>query len=232
MDYRRSYLNLLDLIQEGNIGLLHGVKKYDPYRGVPFSAYAGYWIRAYVIKYLLDHWSLVRVGTTNVRRKLFYNLKKEKERLEREGIHAGPKLLAERFDAEEQDVIEVTQALQGRDISIDQPRRSSGDGKDRYIWESLSSGGADPSQQAERREMQQLLEAKIATFAAGLNERDRFILEQRLVAEEPVTLQVIGDRFGTTREAVRQAEVRLVKRLREHLVAEIPGLDELNIGAD
>src|SRR5882724_511609 len=121
MDYRRSYLNMLDLIQEGNIGLLQGIKKYDPYRGVPFSAYAGYWIRAYLLKYLLDHWSLVRVGTTNARRKLFYNLKREQERLRSLGITAGTKLLARNLDADEQDVIEVSQALKGRDVSIDAP---------------------------------------------------------------------------------------------------------------
>ena len=231
MDYRRSYLNLLDLIQEGNIGLLHAVRKYDPYRGVPFSAYAGYWIRAYVIKHLLDHWSLVRVGTTNVRRRLFYNLKKEKARLEREGIYAGPKLLAQQFGAEEQDVVEVSQALQGRDISIDQPQRGQDDGgKERYVWETLSSGEPDPAEQVARHEMQELLREKIAAFAADLKERDQYILRHRLVAEEPETLQAIGDRFGTTREAVRQAEARLMKRLREYLQAEIGDLREAGTG--
>jgi RNA polymerase sigma-32 factor len=232
MDYRRSYLNLLDLIQDGNLGLLHAIKKYDPYRGVPFSAYAGYWIRAYVIKHLLDHWSLVRVGTTNVRRKLFYNLKREKERLEREGIQAGPKLLAEHLGADERDVVEVSQALQGRDVSMDQPVRGSGEGKDRLVWETMSTGEVDPSEQVARKQLQDLLKEKIAAFASGLKERDRYILEARMVADEPVTLQAIGDKFGTTREAVRQAEARLVKKLKEYLRAEIKDLEDFEIQTD
>ncbi len=233
MDYRRSFLNLLDLIQEGNIGLLHAVKKYDPYRGVPFSAYAGYWIRAYVIKHLLDHWSLVRVGTTNVRRKLFYNLKREKARLEQEGIQAGPKLLAANLGADEQDVVEVSQALQGHDISLDAPQRGRADDtKPRYLWETMSDDSPDPSEQASRREMQRLLREKIGEFARGLKERDLYILENRLVAEEPVTLQAIGDKFGTTREAVRQAEERLIARLRDYLKAEIPDVGEFEVRPD
>jgi len=233
MDYRRSFLNLLDLIQEGNIGLLNAVKKYDPYRGVPFSAYAGYWIRAYVIKHLLDHWSLVRVGTTNIRRQLFYNLKREKERLEREGIRADTKLLAANLGAEEQDVIEVGQALQGHDVSIDAPMRGGkDDGKPRYVWETLSDASPDPSEQAARNEMQHLLREKIGAFSRGLKERGLYILENRLVAEEPLTLQAIGDKFGTTREAVRQAEVRLISKLRDYLKAEIPDLGEFQVRAD
>src|SRR5262245_16528972 len=154
MDYRRAYLNFLDLIQEGNIGLLHAIKKYDPYRGVPFSAYAGYWIRAYLLKYLLDHWSLVRVGTTNVRRKLFYNLKREQERLRALGIEPGPKLLAANLGADEADVIEVGRALTGRDVSIDQPVGTPDGSEGRAIWETMAVDAAGPEDQVAREEMQ------------------------------------------------------------------------------
>jgi len=232
MDYRRSYLNLLDLVQEGNIGLLQAITKYDPYRGVPFSAYAGYWIRAYILKYLLDHWSLVRVGTTNARRKLFYNLKKEQARLQSEGISAGPKLLAQTMGADEQDVIEVSRALKARDLSIDQPVRSGGDGGDRYIWETMASEGTGPEQTVAREEMQEILKEKIAAFAKGLKEKELYILQNRLVAEEPQTLQAIGDHFGTTREAVRQTEARLVQKLKAYLKAEIKDLESFEIGGD
>ena len=232
MDYRRSYLNLLDLIQEGNIGLLHGIQKYDPYRGVPFSAYAGYWIRAYILKYLLDHWSLVRVGTTNVRRKLFYNLRREQQRLRAEGVDPGPKLLAQSLGAEEEDVIEVSRALRGRDLSIDQPAGRAGEPEDRRIWETMPAAGPAPDEQVARDEMRAILREKIAAFAATLKEKERHILEHRLLAEEPVTLQAIGDRFGTTREAVRQIEARLIRRLKEYLRSEIKDLKDFEIRAD
>jgi len=232
MDYRRAYLSLLDLIQEGNIGLLHAVKKYDPYRGVPFSAYAGYWIRAYILKYLLDHWSLVRVGTTNVRRKLFFNLKKEQQRLRSEGVDPGPKLLARSLGAEESDVIEVNQALQGRDVSIDQPAGRPGDEEGRQIWETMAADVADPEEQVARDQMREILKEKIAAFASGLKEKERYILEKRLLADEPATLQAIGDHYGTTREAVRQIESRLIKRLREYLRREIKDLKAFEVDAD
>ena len=232
MDYRRSYLNLLDLIQEGNVGLLQAIRKYDPYRGVPLSAYAGYWIRAYMLKYLLDHWSLVRVATTNARRKLFFNLKREQQRLRSEGIDPGPKLLAANLDAAEHDVIEVAGALKARDLSIDQPAGRPGDEDGRAIWETMAAVGAGPEEEAGRSQMQEILKQKIAGFASGLKEKERYILENRLVAEEPMTLQAIGDRFGTTREAVRQVEERLVKRLKEYLKREIRDLRHFEVKED
>jgi len=232
MDYRRSYLNLLDLIQEGNIGLLQGIRKYDPYRGVPFSAYAGYWIRAYLLKYLLDHWSLVRVGTTNIRRRLFYNLKREQERLRGLGVEAGPKLLAKNLGAEESDVIEVSQALQGRDVSIDQPVGRPGEEQDRSVWETMAADIPGPEELVSRKEMQEILKSKISAFAASLKEKERYILENRLISEEPLTLQQIGDHFGTTREAVRQKEEKLIGRLKEFLRSEIKDLKRFEVKID
>jgi RNA polymerase sigma-32 factor len=229
MDYRRAYMNLLDLIQEGNVGLLQAVTKYDPYRGVPFSAYAGYWIRAYILKYLLDHWSLVRVGTTNIRRRLFYNLRREQQRLEREGIVPGAKLLARSFGAEEEDVVDVSRALKGRDVSIDQPIRKSEGSEDLFLWQTMASEAAGPDEQIAREELQEILREKIGAFAEGLKEKDRFILQKRLLAEEPLTLQAIGDQYGTTREAVRQAETRLIRKLKDYLKREIEDLKSFEI---
>lgn len=232
MDYRRSYLNLLDLMQEGNIGLLQAIKKYDPYRGVPFSAYAGYWIRAYMLKYLLDHWSLVRVGTTNLRRKLFFNLRKEQQRLRALGVDPGPKLLARNLGADESEVIEVSRALQGRDLSLDQPVSRSNDGDDRALWETMPAPAESPEAMVERREMQGILKEKIAAFGSTLKEKERYILEHRLLAEEPATLQAIGDHFGTTREAVRQMEERIIRRLKEYLKTEIEDLGSFEVKVD
>lgn len=225
-EYRRAFLSILDLVQEGNLGLLQAVRKYDPFRGVPFSAYAAWWIRAYIIKHLLDHWSIVKVGTTNARRRLFFNLKKEKERLEREGITAGPRLLAETFDATEQDVVDVSRALAARDVSLDAP---IGQDSERSVWEVIPVNAAPLDEQVAQSELQEILKKKLATFAKGLKERERFVFQRRLVAEEPVSLQVIGDRFGMTREAARLIEKKVIARLRDYLRAELQDLKAFEV---
>ncbi|HET9482085.1 MAG TPA: sigma-70 family RNA polymerase sigma factor [Candidatus Polarisedimenticolia bacterium] len=225
-EYRRNFLNLLDLIQEGNIGLLQAVRKYDPLRGVPFSAYAAWWIRAYILKHLLDHWSIVKVGTTNARRRLFYNLKKEMSRLEREGVSPGPRLLAERFEASEADVIDVSRALHARDVSLDAPVGEDGD---RHFWETLPVGGAPPDEAVAQDELRAILRDKLDAFAGTLNEKERFAFRRRLVAEEPVTLQEIGDQFGITREAARLIEKKVIDRLREYLRSELSDLRHFEV---
>lgn len=230
MEYRRTFLNLLDLIQEGNVGLMMAVRKFDPLRGVPFSAYASQWIRAYVLKHLLDHWSIVRVGTTNARRRLFYNLKKERERLDRLGVVAGPKLLASTFDATEQDVIDVSRALSRRDMSLDAP--VSNDPTGRQVWETIPVAAQAPDEAVAQSELRDILREKIATFSATLDDRERYILENRLVAEDPATLQVIGDRFSITREAVRLVERKVIAKLRDHLREELPDLRAFEVTDD
>jgi RNA polymerase sigma-32 factor len=228
-DYRRTFLNLLDLVQEGNIGLIHAVRKYDPFRGVPFSAYAGWWIRAYMLKYLLDHWSIVKVGTTNARRRLFFNLKKEKERLELEGIGAGPKLLAETFDASEQDVIDVGRALSSRDVSLDAPVSED---SDKRVWETIPLVGPPLDDQVAQSELREILRDKLASFSEGLKEKERCVLQERLVAEEPATLQAIGDRFGITREAARLIEKKVIAKLRDYLRTELKDLRAFEVSDD
>src|SRR5881628_3822015 len=120
-EYQRAFHNLLDLVQEGNVGLLEAVKNFDPYRGIRFPSYAVWWIRAYIIRYIMNNWRLVKVGTTQAQRKLFFNLAKERERLEREGFSATPKLIAERLDVREREVVEMEQRLAARDVSVDAP---------------------------------------------------------------------------------------------------------------
>src|SRR5947208_3160480 len=120
-EYQRALHNLLDLIQEGNVGLLEAVKNFDPYRGIRFPSYAVWWIRAYIIRYIMNNWRMVKVGTTQAQRKLFFNLQKERERLEREGFSPAPKLIAQRLDVKEKEVIEMEQRLAARDISVNAP---------------------------------------------------------------------------------------------------------------
>lgn len=228
-DYRRAFLNLLDLIQEGNIGLMQAVRKFDPLRGVPFSAYAAWWIRAYIIKHLLDHWSIVKVGTTNARRRLFFNLKKERDRLELEGVAVGPKLLAERFETTERDVIDVSRALHARDLSLDAPVTTD---SEKQMWETIPAVAAAPDETVAQEELRAILRRKIASFAAGLREKERYVLEKRLVAEDPVTLQAIGDHLGMTREAVRLIEKKVIVRLRDYLKEELGDLRLFEVADD
>ena len=120
-EYQRAFHNLLDLVQEGNVGLLEAIKNFDPYRGIRFPSYAVWWIRAYIIRYIMNNWRMVKIGTTQAQRKLFFNLQKERDRLEREGFVAEPKLIAERLAVKEKEVVEMEQRLGGRDLSVDMP---------------------------------------------------------------------------------------------------------------
>jgi RNA polymerase sigma-32 factor len=222
-EYQRAARNLLDLIQEGNIGLMEAVKKFDPYRGIRFPSYAVWWIRAYMIRYLINNWRLVKLGTTQAQRKLFFNLQKEKERLEAEGIVPGPKLIAQRLDVKESEVVEMEQRLASRDLSIDQP---SDDGTGATLLDVLPSGMHTAEQEVADAEFRQEIGEKIRAFGATLKDKEAVIFAERLLAEQPLTLQEIGDKYGISRERVRQIEERIKKKLRAYLQAEIKDLRE------
>lgn len=211
LSFRRAARNLLDLVQEGNVGLMQAIERFDPELGVRLPTYAAWWIRAYMIKFLLDNVRLVRVGTTNARRKLLRNLAREKARLEERGFEVGPRLLAEHFGVSEQDVVEVQKAIQSHDVSLDAPL---GDDSTQTRGEFLPSEAVSVEDEVARRQLHERVARVIAEFRAGLDDRERSLLDDRIVAEDPQTLQQIGDRFGVTREAVRQSEARLLQRLR------------------
>ncbi len=205
--------NVMDLIQEGNIGLAEALKKFDPYRGVRFSGYASWWIRAYIIKYLMDNWKMVKIGTTNDRRKLLYNLRKEKEELEAMGIEAHPKLLAERLDVDEKDIIEVGEALDSPDVSLDAPLK---EGEDSACGiELLADKSESYVEEVERTMLNQFVRSKLSLLRANLSEKELFILDNRLLSETPMTLQQIGERFNVTKEAIRLNEASLMKKIRK-----------------
>jgi RNA polymerase sigma-32 factor len=228
LSFRRAARNLLDLIQEGNVGLLQAIERFDPEVGVRLPTYAAWWIRAYMVKFLLDNVRLVRVGTTNARRKLLRNLRKEQQKLESRGFEVGPKLLAEHFGVSEQDVRDVQSALESRDVSLDAP---VGPDDGRQHSDLLPDDGSEGLEEGvARRELQSRTEQALARFRVDLSQRDRTLLDERIVSDDPLTLQQIGDRFGTTREAARQAEVRLMKRLTEFLKRELGDLGQIRIG--
>lgn len=230
LTFRRAARNLLDLIQEGNVGLLQAMERFDPDVGVRLPTYAAYWVRAYMVKYLLDNVRLVRVGTTNARRRLLRNLRKEKQRLELQGFEVGPKLLAEHFGVSEADVIDVQSALSSSDLSLDAPIGEEGDQHFADVLADRDAAGVDD--QVARRELQERVEAALGRFREGLAERDLLLLDERILSESPLTLNEIGERFGTTREAVRQAEVRLMARLKRYFKDELGDLGQIRIGPD
>jgi RNA polymerase sigma-32 factor len=229
-DYQRAVHNLLDLVQEGNVGLLEAVKQFDPYRGVRFPSYAVWWIRAYIIRYIMNNWRMVKVGTTQAQRKLFFNLQKERERLEREGYSPDPKLIADRLGVKESEVVEMEQRLSARDLSVDAPVEA---GEDATMLDFLP-GPERTSDAVADEEYHRLVREKAKEFKKTLAGKDLVIYERRLEAlmrdEEPVTLQEIGDEYGITRERVRQIEARLKKRLGAYLREEIPDIDEIEFG--
>jgi len=216
MEYRRAWTNTLDLIQEGNVGLMEAVQRFDPYQGVKLSSYAVYWIRAYILKYILDNMRSVRLGTTRASRKLFFRLNKEKRELERQGYEVEPRLLAERLEVSEDDVIDMEARLSRPDVSFDAPLRSDeADGMtfgDRMVAPGISSEATVGAS-----ELRTVFLEKIADFAESLPERDRQILDERILAEEPRTLADLGEEFAVSRERVRQLEAKLVKRLRAYM---------------
>ena len=223
MEFQHYWINnLLDLIQEGNVGLMQALRKFDPDRGVKFSYYASFWIRAYILKFIMDNRHLVKVGTTQAQRKLFYNLNKEKERLLAMGITPGPTLLAERLQVSERDVVEMGQRLNGNDVSLDAPLR---DNADESHVSFLASDDEPVDEMLAGQEIRELLQQKLKDFRRTLNKREQQILDRRILAEDAATLQDMGESFGISRERVRQLEERIKQKVRNYLLEEIPGLD-------
>jgi len=219
-EYRRAYKNIMDLVQEGNIGLMQAVKRYDPYRGVKLSSYAAWWIRAYILRFILNNWRLVKLGTTQAQRKLFFNLNKEKARLSAMGIEPSSAEIARRLGVEEQEVTDMDRRLSSGEMSLDAP---VGDTEGRPVsrLEMMPTSISGPDTAVAEGEIQQMVKAKLADFRTTLKGKDVQIFDDRLIAEDPLTLQELGDRFGISRERVRQLEARLTGRLREFLKSEL-----------
>jgi RNA polymerase sigma-32 factor len=221
-EYRSHWTNLLDLVQEGNIGLMQAVKRYDPFRGVRLSSYAQYWIRAYIIYYLLANFRLVKIGTTQAQRKLFFRLQRARERFLAMGVNPGAKLLAEKLDVTEQDVAQMSVRLDSPEVSLDAPLPG---GAEQPLVSSLQSQQPSPESDIGEHEIRARISRALDSFGKTLtDEREQALWKERLLAEEPATLQEIGTRFGISRERARQLEERLKKRCRDFLVKEL-GVD-------
>ena len=226
MDFQRHWMhNLLDLIQEGNIGLMQAVKKFDPYRDIKFSYYASYWIKAYILKFIIDNWKLVKIGTTQAQRKLFFNLKKEKERLDARGYDPAPALISERLHVKESEVVEMDQRLGSWEISLDSP---ISEGSREQRKDVMAADQVSAEERLGDVQLKEVLRDKVGEFRKYLDQKEIDILDERLLAEKPMTLHELGERHKVSRERVRQIEARLIKRLRNYLRQEMTDFEELH----
>lgn len=220
-EYRRAYRNIMDLIQEGNIGLMHAVKKYDPTRGVKLSSYAAWWIRAYILRFVLNNWRLVKLGTTQAQRKLFFNLNKERSRLKAMGIEPTTEALADRMGVTEKEVVDMDKRLKADDVSLD-AELTDGEGRSLTRMDMLPDPGDLQDEMFFDADFDDTLKSRLAEFGADLVEKEAFIFARRLTSQEPMTLQEIGDHYQVSRERIRQIEKRLLGKLRGYLTEQMP----------
>jgi len=224
MDFHRHWTkSLLDLIQEGNVGLLQAVKKFDPYRGIKFSYYASFWIKAYILKFIMENWKLVKIGTTQTQRKLFFNLSKERDKLLAEGFVPETKLLAERLDVRETDVEEMSIRLGGGDVSLNAPIGDNG--KEEY-GSFLQDQSAELDEQISEVEGRSILLDKLSEYRGQLSEKELDIYDNRIMSEKPLTLQELGDKYHISRERIRQIQARIIKNIKKWLIEEIPNFEQ------
>jgi RNA polymerase sigma-32 factor len=213
-EYRTYGARMLDLIQEGNVGLLVAVDRFDPDRGVRLTTYAVWWIRAYIQEYIRRSWSLVRFGTTRAEQRCFYRLRRERQRLERAGEKADPVQLASALGVGESELERIEARITRRDASLDEPIYSE---TDETRGDRLADDRPSPESVLAQEELSLETRRQIRDALRALDSRERAILARRYLAREPATLKQLGRDFGISRERVRQIEARAMAKMRASL---------------
>jgi RNA polymerase sigma-32 factor len=212
-EYKSYGVKLLDLIQEGNIGLMMAVKKFDPYKGYRFISYAIWWIRAYIQNFIIKTWSLVKIGTTQAQKKLFYKIGKVRKALESDGENEKKyELLAHDLDVGKEDIIEMEQRMAARDLSLDTP---FDEGQELTHLDLLKEESPNQEEAFAQEEEKKNREHEVQNAMKRLNEKEVYVIKNRIMADEPLTLQEIGDHLNLSRERVRQIESEALKKLKK-----------------
>lgn len=209
---------LSDLVQEGNLGLVHAVRHYNPGKGTKFSYYASFWIKAYILKYLMNNYSSVKIGTTQAQRKLFFNLQKTKEKLLGEGLPVTPEAIAKQIGVKRSEVEEMDARMGHEDRSLNAPSRGR---EHEQMLDSIRGDGDSVEESVAGLQVRQLVHTLLARFKPSLDGREQDILERRIVALEPLTLKKLGDRYGVSRERIRQIEANILRKLRLFFKSEV-----------
>lgn len=214
-EFRHYGLKMLDLIQEGNIGLMLAVKKYNPYKGIRLISYAVWWIKAYIQNHIISNWSLLKIGTTQAQRKLFFKLRQTKNKIVRFGdVETDVRNAARSLGVTEQQFTEMEQRMQG-DYSLNSELPGS-DGI--TAMETLSDERINQEELLSERQQEKNLQIAVANVVSKLNEKERFIIERRVTADVPMTLQEIASHFSISRERVRQIEEGALKKTKQALI--------------
>jgi RNA polymerase sigma-32 factor len=217
-EYRSYGIRMADLIQEGNIGLMKAVQKFDPDKGIRLISYAVWWIRAYIQNYILKSWSLVKLGTTQAQRKLFFSLARTRRELEKLNGAGSPLTnvdeIAKRLHVKATEVREMEQRMGGRDLSLDAPMGE--DGGNTHVDFVVSQATSQDDEFADKEEAG-IVNVRVQTALRRLDPRERFIIEQRVMNERPMTLKELGEHFGFSRERARQLEIRAKDKLKHEL---------------
>ena len=219
-EYAKFSSKLIDVIQEGNVGLMHAVKEFNPYKGNRLITYAVWWIRGYIQEYLMRQFSMVRIGTTANQRKLFYQLQRQKQELEKMSSPENVALLSSKLGIPEDEITEMAKRLSSRDVSLDKSSSPNDDSATPLSALLKKEDGSLPlDEQMALEEQLSLLMRAVNSLRSSLTEKEKIVLEERVLSDEPLTLQEIGDKYKITREAVRQTEVRLMKKIKETMLA-------------
>jgi RNA polymerase sigma-32 factor len=216
-EYKSYGVKLLDLIQEGNIGLMMAVRKFDPYKGYRFISYAIWWIRAYIQNFIIKTWSLVKIGTTQAQKKLFYKIGKVRKALESDGEDETKyDLLANDLDVAKKDIIEMEQRMSSRDLSLNTP---FDEGQELTPLDLLQEDAPNQEEAIARAEEKKIQEREVLNAMKRLSEKEAYVIKNRIMADSPLTLQEIGNHLKLSRERVRQIESEALRKLKKEFSA-------------